>query len=323
MSQHTPPPTALLFAGQGTQYPGMGRALYDRFPEARAVFDTADAALGFPLTRLIFEGPEEALAMTEHTQPAVLTVACAGLAILTQRGFAPAAVAGHSLGEFGALVAAGALEFEAAVRLCRMRGRAMQAATPPGLGAMAAVMRADPEAVQAACEAAAKDHGPCSVAADNAPGLLVITGREAAVKAAGEALSAQRAQVRPLQVSAPFHSPLLGAAAEALAKALEVTDFEPLQIPYVDNVGARWTPQASAAEIRERLVAQVTAPVQWRRSLQTLLDQGIERFWHLGPGRSNLSHIKRLARKAPMGSLDTAADLEQILGGLTSAGEAS
>ncbi len=302
--------TALLFAGQATQYVGMGRLLLHRFPEARALFATADAALGEPLTRLCTEGPTEALQRTENTQPAVLTVACAAWEVLRVRGFEPTVVAGHSLGEYGALVAAGSLDFTDAVRLCRRRGLHMQAAVPEGVGAMAAIQMLEDDVVEAACEASP---GLCEPAVFNAPKLTVISGEAAAVAHASEALAAQGAVVTPLAVSAPFHCALLAPAAERLAADLSEVAVGPLATPYVANVDARWIDHASAEEIRDRLVRQVVGAVRWRESIGTMLSRGIERFWHLGPGRANLTHVKRQARRAPMSSLDRERDLEAIL----------
>jgi len=302
--------TALLFAGQATQYVGMGRLLHERFAEARAIFAAADEALGFDLTGLILSGPEAELNLTENTQPAVLTVACAGWAVLSARGVRPTVVAGHSLGEFGALVSAGALTFVDAVRLCRQRGQYMQAAVAPGQGAMAAIQRADDAAVEAACLAGP---GICQPAAYNAPQVTVISGEAAAVAAAAARLEAAGANVTPLTVSAPFHSSLLAPAAAALAERLSSVPFLPLCHPYVANVDAAWLDAATPAEIRDRLVRQVTAPVRWKASLEAMLDRGVERFWHLGPGRSNLTHVKRLARKAKVATLDEAADLDALL----------
>lgn len=306
------PKTALLFAGQGTQYVGMGRHLR-RYPEAEAVFQRADDALGMALSSLIFDGPEDALTLTANTQPAVLTVALAGYAVLASRGFTPAAVAGHSLGEFGALVAAGALQLEDAVRLCRRRGELMQEAVAPGVGAMTAVGGLGAVDITPVIQDVG---GICTIAADNAPNLVVISGESQAVGEASRRLEALSARITPIPVSAPFHSPYLRGAAEGLRIALSEIDIQPLRLPYVDNVSATWTTEISAPALIERLVTQVTAPVRWRESLQILIDQGVERFWQVGPGRANLSHLKRLWRKAPVAALDTPADLDNILTGL-------
>lgn len=301
--------TALLFAGQATQYVGMGRHLR-ALPEARAVFDAADDALGEKLSAVIFDGPEDALNRTENTQPAVLTVACAAWAVLEARGFRPDVVAGHSLGEYGALVAAGALGFADAVRLVRRRGLYMQQAVPEGEGAMAAVMRLEPDAIAAAC---AEVEGYCEPAVFNAPGATVISGEAGAVAAASALLKERGAAITPLAVSAPFHCRLLAPAAERLAADLVDVRFAALRLPYISNVDAAWVEQADAATLRDALVRQVTGAVRWRESLELMLARGIERFWHLGPGRVNLGHVKRLARRAPMASLDEPAELADVL----------
>lgn len=302
--------TALLFAGQATQSVGMGKALFDRFPESKSTFEAADEALGESLSRLIFEGPEADLLRTANAQPAILTVACAAHAILATRGFEPTVLAGHSLGEYGALVAAGALQFADAVRLVRVRGSLMQAAVPEGEGAMAAIQRADDATIAAAC---AQAGGVCVPAVDNAPGLVVISGETAAVARAVAFLEAADAMVTPLPVSAPFHCSLLAPAAAGLAAALAPVPFGPLRTPYLRNVDAALVTEATADDIRASLVRQVVAPVCWRQSIARMLADGIERFWHLGPGRANLSHVKRQARRATLGAFDTPADLETIL----------
>ena len=302
--------TALLFAGQATQYVGMGRILLDRYAEAREVFARADEALGESLSRLILEGPEDLLMRTENTQPAVLTVACAAHSVLAARGFKPAVVAGHSLGEYGALVSAGSLCFEDAVRLTRRRGEYMQAAVPLGVGAMAAVQRLDDDVIEAACAATP---GYCAPAVFNAPKLTVISGETEAVKAASETLANQGGIITPLAVSAPFHSQMLAPAARKLEFDLDNVEFGPLSSPYISNVDAEWIESSSAADIRQRLVRQVVGAVRWRESISLMFERGIERFWHVGPGRANLTHVKRQVRRAPTGSLDNEKDLDTVI----------
>lgn len=307
--------TALLFAGQGSQAVGMGRALCDAFPEAREVFARADDALDFPLTRLVFEGPAEQLERTEFAQPAILTVACAQLAVLTAYGFRPDVVAGHSLGEYGALVAAGALDFAAAVRICRQRGAFMQAAVEPGVGAMAAILGLDEARVEAACAAAAEGGGVCGVAAYNAPNITVIAGDSAAVAVAEAALVEAGGQSTRLAVSAPFHCALLAPAADRLAALLATVDFGPLSCPYLPNVSAVQVDRAAPDELRRALFEQVTAPVRWRQTIAALLADGVERFWHVGPGRAGVTHVKAQARKALKESLD---DMQALHAAVTS-----
>lgn len=306
--------TALLFAGQATQYVGMGRALVARFPEARAVFEAADEALGEELSTLIFDGPDEVLTLTENTQPAVLTMACAAWAVLERRGFQPTVLAGHSLGEYGALVAAEALDFADAVRLVRRRGTFMQEAVPEGVGAMASIKRATDAMIEKAC---AEAPGLVQPAVYNGPDLVVISGEAAAVAHASEALKAQRALVVPLAVSAPFHCPLLAPAAEKLAVELAAVHIGALDRAYVSNVDARWIepgdPGDTPEAIRDALVRQVVGAVRFRETIALMREGGVERFWHVGPGRSNLSFVKQQDRKLPMASTDREDDLEAIL----------
>ncbi|MEE2787649.1 MAG: ACP S-malonyltransferase [Myxococcota bacterium] len=302
--------TALLFAGQATQYVGMGKALFETYPEARVIFEEADDALGERLSSIIFDGPADTLTLTANTQPAVLTTACAAWQVLHARGFVPTVVAGHSLGEYGALVAAGALQFRHAVQLTRLRGQFMQAAVPEGVGAMAAIQRLTVEQISAICE---MTDGLCVPAVYNAPKLTVVSGETAAVAAVSARCEAERGIVIPLSVSAPFHSPMLASAGEALRSALADIPMAPITIPYVCNVDATWHETTTASAIKERLVQQVVAPVKWSQSIELMLSNGIERFWHLGPGRSNLGHVKRQARRAPMATMDNADDVAQIL----------
>lgn len=307
--------TALLFAGQATQYVGMGRHLY-AMPEARAVFDAADAALGEKLSSVIFEGSKDEIDRTENTQPAVLTVACAAWAVLSKRGLAPMVLAGHSLGEYGALVAAGALDFADAVRLVRRRGVYMQEAVPEGLGAMAAVLRVDVEAIEAVC---AEVEGYCAPAVFNAPKVTVISGEAGAVEAASARLADNGAMIKPLAVSAPFHCAMLAPAAEKLAVDLSDVRFGPLGLPYINNVDAAWVEAAEPDALRDALVRQVVGAVRWQETIALMLEQGVERFLHVGPGRANLGHVKRQARRAKMASVDEPGDLDALLAELDAA----
>ena len=264
---------AFVFPGQGSQRVGMGRALAEAFPECRAVFDEADAALGEPLSRLCFEGPDDRLVLTENTQPAILTVSVAAARLLRARGIEPAFVAGHSLGEYSAHVAAGTIEFADAVRIVRRRGRYMQEAVPVGAGAMAAILGADEALVTRACSEAAEGDvvGPANL---NAPGQIVIAGTRAAVARAGDrakALGARR--VVPLPVSAPFHCALMKPAEARLAPELHALPARDPRVPVVANVDA--LPKTTATASIDALVAQVSAPVRWHDVVSRLASAGV------------------------------------------------
>ena len=256
-----------------TQYVGMGKVLYDKYPEARARFEEADDTLGESLSSIIFDGPADALTLTANTQPAVLTTACAAWQVLAKRGFRPSVVAGHSLGEYGALVAAGALRFTDAVRLTRLRGQFMQSAVPEGVGAMAAIQRLTVDQLNEFCASA---DGLCVPAVYNAPKLTVISGEAAAVDQVSARCEQARGIVIPLSVSAPFHSPLLAPAADALQSALADIELNNTELPYICNVGATWHETATATEIRTRLVQQVVAPVKWSQTIELMLKRGID-----------------------------------------------
>lgn len=276
--------TLLLFPGQGAQKVGMGAALAQASEAARRVFEKADEALGEKLSTLCFEGPEDALVRTENTQPAILTTSIAVLrALEAERGIEFNGCAGHSLGEFSALVAAGALDFADAVRLVRLRGKAMQAAVPQGEGAMAAILGLDAEAAEAACAEAAEGQ-VCAPANLNGGGQIVISGHAAAVERA-MAVAKQHGAKRavPLKVSAPFHSALMQPAADALAQALEVIDVKALNVPVYSNVDA--APNTEARRVRDLLVRQVVSPVRWEAIMQRLASDGFSRAFELGPGQ--------------------------------------
>jgi [acyl-carrier-protein] S-malonyltransferase len=279
---------AFVFPGQGSQAVGMGRALYDAVPAARLVFEEVDEALATPLSRLIFEGPEETLRLTQNAQPALMATSLAALrALETGSGRHLAelcrVVAGHSLGEYSALAAAGSLALDDAARLLRVRGRAMQEAVPVGAGAMAAILGLELAAVEEVARRAS-DVGVCDLANDNAPGQAVVSGDRAAVERAVDLAREQGARRSVLlPVSAPFHCRLLAPAAEAMGAALAEVEIRAPAVPVVSNVTA--TPESAPEALRARLVEQVTARVRWRESLLALAGLGIEATVELGAGR--------------------------------------
>jgi [acyl-carrier-protein] S-malonyltransferase len=301
---------AFLFPGQGSQAPGMGKALAEQFPVARAVFEEADAALGFPISTLCFEGPEDQLKLTENTQPALLTVSVAALRVLQQHGYQPDYVAGHSLGEYSALVAAGSLEFAPAVRLVRNRGRYMQEAVPAGVGAMAALLKLPLDKLDALLAEAAQ--GEVVQAANfNSPDQVVISGHAAAVARAAElakAAGARRAVMLP--VSAPFHCSLMQPAQERLAADLEAATFTDLAVPLVNNWQARLV--TSGAEARDGLSHQVPNSVRWTDSMRLLAAQGCDRFVEVGAGAVLCGLLKQIDPARRSARFGDPYDLEKI-----------
>ena len=274
--------TAFLFPGQGSQYAGMGKSLADNFPVAREAFDEADAALGLCISKLCFEGPAEALQLTENTQPALLAVSIAAFRVLREKGLKPDLVAGHSLGEYSALVAAGSLEFADAVRLVRKRGEYMQVAVPQGVGAMAALLKLPEGKLDDILSECAQGE-IVSAANLNSPDQIVIAGHAAAVARAVEqakAAGARRAVL--LQVSAPFHCSLMAPAQERLARDLNATSFRDLAMPLVNN----WQAQLihTGDEAREGLFQQVPNPVRWTQTIRALAGAGVTRFVEVGAG---------------------------------------
>jgi [acyl-carrier-protein] S-malonyltransferase len=304
---------AWLFPGQGAQVVGMGRDVCEGSPAARAVFESADDALGEPLSQLCFEGPLETLTLTANTQPAVLTASSAVLAALRERfGVLPEPIcaAGHSLGEYSALVAAGSLDLRAAVRVCRQRGRAMQEAVPAGEGAMSAIMGVDGTAVAEACAqagAATEVVGPANF---NAPMQTVIAGHAAAVARASVLARARGAKVIPLKVSAPFHCPLMASARERLAVALRDVEIRPPRFPVIANVDAEAKPQPD--DIRQALVEQVDQPVQWLSTVKKMAAMGVTHALELGPGRVLAGLVKRGARGVRVLSVDSMGAIEKV-----------
>ena len=290
----------------------MGKALAASSAAARDVFDRADAALGSPLSKLCFEGPLEELTLTENTQPALLTVSTALVAALGERYpdlAGPTFAAGHSLGEYSALVAAGALDLESAVRICRLRGQAMQDAVPPGLGAMAAIMGMDAEGVVRLCADAAQGD-VLSPANFNSPGQIVIAGHARAVERAREIVGARGGKLTPLKVSAPFHCALMRPAAERLAPALAETKIGALAFPVVANVDAE--PNADPARVPELLTRQVDAPVQWVKIIERLANEGVTRALEIGPGKVLAGLVKRIDRRVAVLNVSDAEGVERV-----------
>jgi [acyl-carrier-protein] S-malonyltransferase len=302
--------TAIIFPGQGSQFAGMGKSLAEAYPEAAAVFDQADRALGFATSKLCFEGPEDRLKLTENTQPALLTVSIAAFSVLKSRGIAADFVAGHSLGEYSALVAAGALDFADAVKLVRKRGRYMQEAVPAGVGAMAALLKMPEEKLAGVLEEAAQ--GEVVTAANfNTTDQVVIAGHAGAVNRAMElakAAGARRAVLLP--VSAPFHCPLMKPAQDRLKSDLDAAEFRDLQIPLINNWEAREV--RTGAEARQGLFQQVPNPVRWSESMRLLISNGVTRFIECGAGGVLCGLIRNIDPSATALKFGEAADLDKI-----------
>jgi len=289
----------------------MGRELAEAFPVARRVFEAADQALGFPLSKLCFEGPAEELQLTANTQPAILTVSVAAAEVLREKGIEPSFVAGHSLGEYSALVAAGALCLEDAVRVVRKRGQYMQEAVPVGQGAMAALLGMEAAAVEAVCREAAQGE-VVSPANLNSPGQVVIAGQATAVNRAVELAKARGAKRAVLlNVSAPFHCALMRPAQERLAVDLDQTPLAGLHAPLVNNVDAQLVRDAPAA--RDGLKRQVTGAVRWEQSMRVLLAEGVELFIEVGPGRVLSGLFRQIERRAECLRAEDLASLNEVL----------
>jgi [acyl-carrier-protein] S-malonyltransferase len=307
---------AFIFPGQGSQAVGMGRDLHDAFPEARAVFEQVDAALGERLSRLCFEGPEEALKLTANTQPSILTVSAAAAAVLASRGIVPDLVAGHSLGEYSALVAVGACGAAEAARAVRARGTFMQEAVPPGKGAMSAVLGLAPGKVNEICAAVAAETGEAvSPANYNEPAQTVIAGAAGAVEKAGARLKEAGAKrVLPLPVSAPFHCALMAPVRARLEPVLRDIPWKPPVRPVVTNVEAK--PNADVARVVPLLVEQVTAPVRWIECVEELVRQGVTRMVEVGPGKVLSGLAKRIDKSVEVWNVEDRASLEKTLAAL-------
>ncbi len=303
---------AFVFPGQGAQTVGMGKALADAYPAAKAVFDEVDEALGEKLSDLIWEGDQETLTLTQNAQPALMATSLATMRALEAEGVsieAASLVAGHSLGEYSALAAAGALSVSDCARLLRTRGQAMQAAVPVGEGAMAAILGLDFATVTEVAQAAAADGGVVQAANDNDPAQVVVSGNAAAVEKAVELAKqkgAKRAMLLP--VSAPFHSALMAPAADVMASALSEVTITAPRVPVVANVTASGV--QDPAEIRELLVKQVTGSVRWRESVEYMGAQGVDDIWEIGAGKALIGMVRRINRDIATRTVGTPEDVK-------------
>jgi [acyl-carrier-protein] S-malonyltransferase len=305
---------AFIFPGQGAQYIGMGKELYDHFTIVKSVFDKANEILNEDFVNLIFNGTEEDIKKTENAQPGILMVSTAISELLKEKGITPVMTAGLSLGEYSALVAAGALSYEDALPLVRKRGRYMNEAVPAGKGTMAAVLGLDAELLLACCEKAS-ELGTVGIANYNCPGQLVLSGEAAAVEKASKLTKEAGAKrVVPLQVSGPFHSSLLKSAGEKLAAELEKITIQNPEIPVITNVEAQ--PARDAEAIKKLLIDQVSHSVRWENCVRYMLSQGVDTFVEVGPGKALTGFMKKIDKTAAVYNVEDMASLEALLAGL-------
>ena len=303
---------AYLFPGQGSQYPGMGKRVAELYPEARKAFELADSALGFKISSICFDGPADDLKLTENTQPAILTTSVALHRVLHDvTGETPAFVAGHSLGEYSALVAAGALSLSDAAVLVRRRGQYMQEAVPVGAGGMAAILGLSSREVASACQEASRDEIVEPANLNGARQIVIAGNREAVDRACEIAKTRGARRVIPLPVSAPFHCRLMEPAAARLAPDLDETGFSDLAIPLITNVDAN--PITSGRDAREALKRQVVSPVRWEETIEAMASAGVRRFVEIGPGRVLAGLVRKIVREADVSSVSEPADLDRYL----------
>ncbi|MFI2856739.1 ACP S-malonyltransferase [Paenibacillus sp. JSM ZJ436] len=302
---------AFVFPGQGAQSVGMAKDVYDAIPASKAIVDSADQELGWSLSSLMFNGPEEQLKQTANTQPALLTASIAYLEGLREHGIVPHYVAGHSLGEYSALVAAGVMTLQDAVKVVRARGEYMEAAVPGGQGAMAAVLGAEREGLSSLCSSITAEGFSVELANVNCPGQIVISGTAEGVAAASARIKEAGAKrAIPLEVSGPFHSSMMKEASERLAgKLADITLAEP-EIPVVANVTAR--PADSASQIRSLLVEQVYSPVLWHDSVEWMISQGVDTFIEIGPGNVLSGLIKKIDKNVKLININSLASLQEL-----------
>lgn len=306
---------AFIFPGQGSQHAGMGREFADNFPAAKAVFEEADSALGFAISDLCFAGPDEELQLTANTQPAILTASIAAFRVLSEQGIEPAFVAGHSLGEYSALVAAGSLSLSDAVKVVRRRGELMQEAVPVGVGAMAAILGLDAAKVADACAAACAEVGQdqiCAPANFNTPVQTVIAGhKEAVERACAKCMEMGAKRAIPLKVSAPFHCALMMPAQELLTPTLAATTFSDLSTPLVNNVDAALVTAGDVA--RAGLIRQVSSSVRWAESVERMIAAGVDTFIEVGPGKVLCGLVKSISRDVKLLNVENNASLEDAI----------
>ncbi len=305
---------AFVFPGQGSQYVGMGREAYRAFDVVRETFEEASEVLGIDMARLSFDDPDRRLDLTAYTQPAILTLSVALWRVLDREGLKPSIVAGHSLGEFTALIVSGAMAFRDGVRLVHRRGIYMQEAVPPGMGGMAAILGMEREGVERLCREVSRDGSIVVPANYNSPGQIVISGHIEGVERA-VALAKERGCKRAvvLNVSVPSHSPLMARAKERLAQDIEETAFKPPGVPVVTNLSAR--PVSSPEVLKRHLVEQLVSPVRWEESVRRMVEDGMERFVEIGPSKVLSGLIRRVSRDVSVSSVERPDDVETVKGG--------